>query len=147
MINIDLEQYQGSLNISEKEGKRMVFDPIRKKHLALLPEELVRQSWIQFLVNKYKISPSSIGIEKQFMVGNRPRRFDLVLFQKAIPHVLFEFKSYKASINNDTCFQAAQYNLELKVPFMVVSNGVVHHAFEIDYENQSFQELMDLSFL
>lgn len=32
--------------VAEKDGKRMIFDPVRQKYVALTPEEWVRQHFV-----------------------------------------------------------------------------------------------------
>ena len=41
---------QAAVKITEKAGKRFIFDPIRKKYVALTPEEWVRQHFVHYLV-------------------------------------------------------------------------------------------------
>lgn len=147
MLNINLEKYHSHLRLSTENSQRTVYDPVRKKYYLAQPEELVRQSWIQYLNLEKKIQFSSLGVEKQFTVLGRGRRFDLVLYRKGQPYTLFEFKSFNKKINDDTCFQAAQYNLELKVPYVVVSNGINHFAFEIEFDTSQIKTMGDLSFL
>src|SRR5210317_421185 len=144
MIELDLQKYHKDLNIKEDENGRSLFDPVRKKYVRIQPEELVRQSWIQYLTQECGISIASLGVEKQFSLNNLSRRFDLVFYQKAVAFTLFEFKSFNKSIDNDTAFQAAQYNIELKVPYILISNGVVHYAFSIDFEKNEYRILHDL---
>ena len=38
------------VRIREKEGRREVFDPVRKRFVPLTPEEAVRQSYLRYLV-------------------------------------------------------------------------------------------------
>ena len=147
MLKLNLEKYHSALQFRDEEGVRKIFDPVRRKHYLVQPEELVRQSWIQYLMMEKGITSSSLGVEKSFKVNNVQRRYDLVLYRKAEAYVLFEFKSFKKKINNDTAFQAAQYNLQLRVPYIIISNGIVHYAFALDFENKSFTALDDLSFL
>ncbi len=147
MLKLSLENYHDQLQISEDGGDRYVFDPVRKRHFKIQPEELVRQSWIQMLIAEFNIQTGSLGVEKQFTLLGQKRRFDLVYFKKAIPYVLFEFKRFSVSLSEDTAYQAANYNLELNVPYIVISNGISHFAFKIDKESNECLPLSDLSFL
>jgi len=147
MNNPHLEKYHGSLKFSEEGDQRMVFDPIRKKYYSVQPEELVRQSWIIYLTEARGISTASIGVEKQFKHNGLNRRFDLVIYRKGVPYALFEFKSFNKPVKSDAAYQVAYYNLGLNVPYIIISNGITHHAFEIDFDAKACQALSDLSFL
>jgi len=134
MLDIDLSVYHSDLRLDTNDGNRVIYDPIRKKYLIITPEEIVRQCWILYL-KKEGLSYASLSVEKMIKVGEMRKRFDLVLYVRGIPKVLFEFKSYDIDIQESTCRQAASYNLNLKVPYIVLSNGLEHHAFWVDFEN------------
>ena len=36
--------------VAEKDGKRTIFDPVRRKYVALTPEEWVRQHFVNYLI-------------------------------------------------------------------------------------------------
>lgn len=38
--------------VAEKDGKRMIFDPVRQKYVALTPEEWVRQHFVNYLITR-----------------------------------------------------------------------------------------------
>ncbi|MBT8233605.1 MAG: type I restriction enzyme HsdR N-terminal domain-containing protein [Saprospiraceae bacterium] len=147
MIKLDLSKYHSELKFSESGGKRYVFDPIRKSNFIVQQEELVRQSWIQYLLISCKIREASLSVEKQVVVNKLKKRIDLVYYSKGNPLVLFEFKSFNISINQNAAQQVANYNLQLKVPYIVISNGLDHFAFFVDFEKQTTTPLNDFSFL
>ena len=143
MLEIDLSVYHGQLRIKKDGDRRVIYDPIRKSYFALAPEEIVRQCWLLYLKDS-GISYASVSVEKMIKVGDMNKRFDLVLYVKGIPKVLFEFKSYEIPIKESTCIQAASYNLNLKVPYIVLSNGMVHYAFRVDYATQEVTQLSEI---
>lgn len=147
MIDLNLEKYHEQLIFKEEEGHRYIFDPVRKKYVKVQPEELVRQSWITCLMIDYRISASVLAVEKALKVNTLSRRFDLVLYKRAHAHVLFEFKSFDQSLTSSAAFQAAQYNLVLQVPYVIISNGISHYAFHIDHHAKSTEATKNLSFL
>lgn len=130
-----------------KDNKKYLFDPVRKKELIVQPEELVRQSWIYYLHHEHCISMASLSVEKQIKVGQFSRRYDLIAYKKGIPKVLFEFKSYNVNITDEACRQIASYNLTLSVPYLVISNGIVHFAYHLDHEMNDIKSLSNLTFL
>jgi hypothetical protein len=147
MIDIDLQKYHSSISFRVKNGRRYLLDPVRKKELIVQPEELVRQSWIYYLHLEHNISFASLSIERAVKVGEMSKRFDLILNYKAVPEVLFEFKSFNINITEKTCHQVASYNLGLSVPYIIISNGIVHYAYKIDHEQKNIESVHDLSFL
>jgi len=147
LIPLDLSQYHQFLNIKREKTKQVFFDPVRRDYFIVQPEELVRQSWIHYLNQEHKIQFKSLAVEKQITVGTLKKRFDLVYYLKGQALVLFEFKSFNVNINSDTCFQIASYNTDLKVPYLVISNGINHFAYKIEFENSRVSVLNDLSFL
>lgn len=140
-MNIELSKYHPNLKIERRAKERYIFDPVRKDYFIVQPEELVRQSWIQYIIHEQNISPSSLSVEKQIKVNTSFKRFDMLLYQKAMPLILFEFKSFKSKIDQSVCDQIASYNYALKVPFLVVSNGLEHHIFKVDFEHSRIEEL------
>ena len=147
MIKLKLEDYHDYLKIQEDAGRRSIFDPVRKKYVSVQPEELVRHSWIALLHESYNIPYSVLAVEKTIMLNGISRRYDLVFFTKARPSVLFEFKSFNTALKPEAAFQAAQYNLKPEVPYIVVSNGLEHHAFKVAYSSKSTSPCDSLDFL
>ena len=77
MIDIDFLQYQGQLRRKQSEGKLYVFDPIRKKYLVQMPEEMVRQLVLLFLQQAKGFSKNRLAIEKTLKVNELTKRCDL----------------------------------------------------------------------
>ena len=48
MDKLALPEFQ--VRLSEKDGKTFIFDKVRKKHVALTPEEWVRQHFVNYLI-------------------------------------------------------------------------------------------------
>ncbi len=146
MLNIDLSEYHQFLDITTSDNKQYIFDPIRKRKFVLLPEEMVRQTWICYLNRVHGIAYASLGVEKQIITSGMSKRYDLVYYRKGKPHLLFEFKSFKIKLSDQTAFQAADYNMALRVPYMVLSNGLSSFLYEIDFENKKVREIADFRF-
>jgi len=147
MIDLDLAHYHQFLKMVTIGKKRFVFDPIRKSDFVIQPEELVRQSWIQFLLRDCSVPESTISVERQIKLNKLKKRFDMVIYKKAIPHILFEFKSFNQIIDEQVTQQIANYNMTLKVPYLVISNGLQHHAFSVNHELKTTNALNNLDFL
>jgi Type I restriction enzyme R protein N terminus (HSDR_N) len=144
LLSLDYLQFQSALRIKTTLGKQQVYDPVRKKYVALTPEELLRQLTLQYLL-QYKEYPinrirSEIGIQ----INGMPRRCDIVVFDQAIkPWLLVECKSPKVILNQSVMEQAARYNLSLSVPYMAITNGLHTYSCALDYTANSFLFLED----
>ncbi len=119
-----------------EKGTLQVFDLIRKKFVDLTPEEWVRQHIVHFLIQEKQVPISLISVEKQFILNNTKRRFDVLVFTKDLkPLIIVECKAPEIEINQLTVNQALRYNLELKVPFVLLSNGLQHIFIDLKGEN------------
>jgi hypothetical protein len=143
MQKLNLPEY--SFKFKTREGKDLIFDPLRRKYVRLTPEEWVRQNFVQFLVFEKKYSTALISIEAAVKVNNNPQRADLVVFNRSgIPVLVAEFKAPEIKISQQTFDQIARYNMQLKVPFLIVSNGMEHYCCRIDYENNLYVFLSEI---
>jgi hypothetical protein len=143
MEKLNLPEY--AFRTKTEEGKPFIFDAIRKKFVVLTPEEWVRQNFIRYLKTDKKYPESLMTVEKQIMVNNNPRRFDLLIYTRnGQPHLIAEFKAPNVKITQETFNQVVRYNMALRVERVVVSNGLQHFACEIDYEKNSFSYLPEI---
>jgi hypothetical protein len=122
-----------------------VFDFIRKSYVMLTPEEWVRQQFIHFLVHEKNYPAQLISIEKGIKVLGLQKRFDAVIADRSgQPAVLIEFKSPDVKITQKTFEQVSTYNLQLKVRFLMVSNGLKHYCCKVDFEKRAFEFLTNI---
>lgn len=132
------------MKIVEKEGKQYVFDIIRKKYLVYTPEEKVRQQIIQWMIHELKYPKSNISVEKAIAINGRTKRYDIVVYKNAVPWMLVECKAENVAIQQTTFDQIGAYNIELKVPYLFVSNGSNHYILEIDFERKAYHYLQEM---
>jgi type I site-specific restriction-modification system R (restriction) subunit len=133
------ETYQTKLKLKQTDGRKFIFDPIRKKFFVFAPEELVRQLVILYLIEEKKYPKNGISVEKQIEVNGRQLRFDILVWNKnAEPLVLVECKAPDVKINQATFDQIAQYNLALKVRYLIVTNGTQLFCCEMDYDTKDY---------
>ncbi|MBK8444326.1 MAG: type I restriction enzyme HsdR N-terminal domain-containing protein [Sphingobacteriales bacterium] len=127
------------------EQKNYVYDIVRRKYVVALPEEMVRQSWIHFLVQERGVPKSLINVEKELRVLGMRRRTDLVVFnRRAAPLAIVECKAPQLPITQAVFEQIARYNLTLQVPFLIVSNGLRHFCCHIHLAAGTFEYLPDV---
>ena len=107
----------------------MILDPIRRKYVKLTPEEWVRQNFVQYLINEGKYPAGLIGIEVLFRINKLKKRADILVHnRKGKPVMIVECKSPDIKLDESVFEQIATYNMNYKVPYIVVTNGMVHYA-------------------
>ncbi len=143
MQKLNLPEY--SFKIKNTEGKPFIFDSFRRKYIRLTPEEWVRQNFVQFLVSEKKYSVALIAIEAGVKVNNNPQRADLIVFDRSgNPVLVAEFKAPEIKISQQTFDQIVRYNMQLKVKFLIVSNGLEHYCCSINYTDNSYAFLLGI---
>ena len=70
------------MRVVEKNGKKEVYDPIRKKYVLLTPEEQVRQFVIEFLMEQCDVPAGYISVETGLKVYGNFCRTDLRVYNK-----------------------------------------------------------------
>ncbi len=141
-IKLNLPEY--TYKAIYKDEKTYIFDFIRKKYVLLSDEEWVRQHLINFL--KLKGYPIGlIQVEKKLIVKRLTKRIDILVYNRQLhPFLLVETKSHRNKLDEKTFFQISRYNLALKVPFLMLSNGIQHFIYKVDYKNQTYIPLEKL---
>ena len=134
-----------SIKLKKEGNKTLVFDPIRKKHIVLTPEEWVRQNFIQFLIEEKNYPASLIAVEMVINLLNTKKRCDIVLYNnKGLPQMIVECKAPSIKISQDTFDQIVRYNMTLKTNLMVVTNGLQHYVCMINHQNQCYHFLKEI---
>lgn len=143
MWQLNLPAY--NFRIIKKNEKPFIFDDLRKKFVALTPEEWVRQHFIRFLINVKHYPASLIAIEKQLVINGLKKRCDAVVYSRnAEPLMIIEFKAITVSIAQQTFDQAAVYNSKLKVDYFIISNGLKHYCCRLDKNVLQYNFLDDI---
>lgn len=127
--------------------KPYIFDVVRKKYVALLPEEWVRQHLLHYFIENKQFPKGLIKVEQYIKVNNMKRFTDVSVFNKAgKPVLIAECKSYKIEINRYTFEQIATYGATLQPQYFVLTNGLRHFVYRLDWENAAFEFLKDVPF-
>ncbi len=143
MFRLNLPQY--GIKIGEKDGKRTIFDFLRRKYVALTPEEWVRQHFTHYLVEHKGYPKGLMGNEVELHIGEKRLRCDTVLYNKeGQPRMIIEYKAPTIQIQQKTFDQISAYNLLLHVDYLIVSNGLQHYCCKMEYENQKYLFLQDI---
>lgn len=143
MQQLNLPEY--AFRIKTEDGKTMIFDAIRRKFVALTPEEWVRQNFIEYLKTEKNYPASLMAVEKQITINQMQRRFDLLVYSRTHqPCLIAEFKAPDVKITQDVFDQVVRYNMALKVAGIIVSNGLQHFACKMDYANNTYSYLREI---
>lgn len=131
--------------ITEKDGKRTIFDPVRHRYVALTPEEWIRQHFVHYLIEAKGYPKELVANEVQVKLNGTSKRCDTVVYNRFLePLAIVEYKASHIGITRAVFDQIARYNMVLRVRYLIVTNGVNHYACRIDYENRSYAFLENI---
>ena len=137
MLGLNLPSFE--LKIKKQNNKNYVFDRLRKQFTKLTPEEYVRQHFINYLIEHKNYPEALMANEVAIEVGNLKKRCDTVLYDRFMnPILVVEYKSPTVKITQETFDQIVRYNTTLRVPWLIVSNGLQHFCCKINYENGNY---------
>ena len=143
MVPLHLPAYPAK--IIQCDGKQQIFDILRRKFVALTPEEWVRQHFTHFLIEHKGYPKGLLANEVELRVGDKRVRCDTLLYNKDMqPRMIIEYKAPTIQIQQKTFDQIAVYNLLLHADFLVVSNGLQHYCCQMDYEQHTYSFLKDI---
>ena len=124
-----------AFKIKHEKGRDCIFDPLRKKWLVLTPEEWVRQNFVQYLIQVLHYPASLIGLEKEIKVGERKRRFDIIVCNRnAEPWMLIECKAMEVPLSEGVLDQALLYHQSVQGNYLVITNGSFTKCFMLKPE-------------
>jgi len=124
-----------------KSSAHEIFDPYRRKWVRLTPEEWVRQSFLNHLVEALGYPKGRTGVEFQVSYNALVRRTDAVVFdENGKPLIIIECKAHTVEINENVFYQACMYNRELQAKWLFLTNGITHIAADISGETVRFFE-------
>jgi hypothetical protein len=122
-----------------------IFDGIRKKFVALTPEEWVRQHTVEFICATKGYPRSWVSLERKISLNGLTRRYDIAVFgPDGRIALLVECKAPDVAVSQQTFDQIARYNMALGAAMLMVTNGLQHHFCTIDHQNARYDFLPDL---
>lgn len=123
----------------------MIFDVLRRKYVALTPEEWVRQHFVHFLIEHKGYPTALLANEIELRIGGKHLRADTLLYNKELrPHMLIEYKSPTIALTQKVFDQISAYNLLLHADYLIVSNGMQHICCRMDYEQNTYHFLEEI---
>ena len=143
MLSLNLPPY--ATKVAVRDGKNTIWDIIRRKYVALTPEEWVRQHFVHFLVEHKGYPASLLANEVALTLNGSSRRCDTVLYDRTLsPRMIIEYKAPHIPITQKVFDQISRYNLVFRVDYLIVSNGLSHYCCRMDYDHQSYEFLKDV---
>lgn len=101
-----------------------VWDPLRRKEVALTPEERVRQWFIAVLRDECGVPAYEMMSEATLSYGGKAWRADIVVYRRNMsPAMVVECKRPDVELTREVLEQALRYNLVLDVNWIVITNG------------------------
>ena len=140
MINIQFPSH--SFKIKSENGKEIIFDECRKQWVLLTPEEWVRQNFLQYLIHEKLYPASLIAVEREVVLGDLKKRFDIVVFKNAKPWMIVECKEMHGKLNEAVIKQILNYNITLQAEYLVITNGT--STFALHVQQGKFEWLQKL---
>lgn len=126
-------------------GDLVIFDPLRRKNVALTPEEWVRQNFVAYMTGMLGYPASLMANETAIKLNDTLRRCDTVVYDlHARPLVIVEYKAPDIEITQQVFDQIVRYNMVLRARCLIVSNGMSHYCCLIDYDKSSYSFLTEV---
>lgn len=139
-FSIDFPKYD--LKFRVVDGRREVWDIIRKKYVTLTPEEWVRQLLIHYLTTEKGYPAQLLAVEKGINLNGTHKRCDIVAYNNnGAPQLIVECKAPEVLLTDAVMEQTARYNLVLRVPYLLVGNGNDFYCVAVDLANSSYRFL------
>ena len=140
MNGLNLPTY--NIKVRENKGRRQIYDFLRRKYVALTPEEWVRQHFVHYLAEHLGYPKGLMGNEIALRVGEKRLRCDTVVYDRSLrPVMIVEYKSPEVELTQGVLDQALAYNALLRVDYIVVSNGRQHVCCRLDNEKKEYSFL------
>lgn len=134
-----------------RKNKRCIFDPIRKMLIIESPEEIIRQKFIRYLIDKLKVPESKIGVEvpmsdfKKYARG----KADIIIYGEDedgyhIPMVIIECKAPDVPLTDEVWFQAYKYDNILGTGLIIITNGKYTYGALWDEDDEQYYFIEEL---
>lgn len=122
-----------------------VFDVLRRRYVRLTPEEWVRQHFVSYLLRHKGYPAGLVGNEVSLRLNGTSRRCDTVVFGRdGAPLMIVEYKASGVALTQKVFDQVARYNIVLRTPWLVVSNGMTHACCHLDLTRQTYAFVRDI---
>ena len=119
--------------------RNTIWDPLRKKQVALTPEERVRQWFIGILAQEMEVPMHMMMSEAPLKLGQKQFRADILVYDRAMrPVIIVECKRPEVELTGEVLDQAVRYNMVLGVKVIIITNGTRTHICRCEADGYKF---------
>ena len=119
MTELNLPRYD--VKIRGTRQKPEIYDFLRRRFVALTPEEWVRQHFTHFLVEHMGYPQALLGNEIELHAGSKRLRCDSILYDEQLkPRIILEYKAPSVALTQKVFNQISTYNFLLHVDYLMV---------------------------
>lgn len=122
MLSLSAALSEPALRVHQ--GREEIFDPCRRKWVALSPEEWIRQRLLQQFIEILQIPAGWIAVEKEIELNGLRKRYDVLVHDgTGTPQVLVECKAPNIALNASAMEQLLRYHIRIPVAYLILANG------------------------
>lgn len=144
MTEVLFSQY--TFRTKQQQGKSDIYDIVRKKFVALTPEEWVRQHILHYLIFDKGFSKNLLAVERGITLNGLSKRCDVLVFSNSgVPKMIIECKAPDEKLNQKVFEQIARYNLSLRVEYLWLSNGTQNYCCQLGEKTTLLNTIPSLS--
>ncbi len=144
MQELDLPPFEAKLTQSAT-NQPLIWDGLRRRHVVLTPEEWVRQHVVHYLVAYLGYPRGLLALERGLRYNQRQKRTDLLaLGPTGQPLLLVECKAPHVAIDAAVARQATTYNQTVGAPLLLLTNGLVHYCWRVDFAARTNERLDEI---
>ena len=141
---LDLPPFEAKLSYSAT-NQPLIWDALRRRHVVLTPEEWVRQHVVHYLAQHLGYPRGLLVLERGLRYNQRLKRTDLLAMNPAgRPLLLVECKAPAVKIDAAVARQAATYNQTIGAPLLLLTNGLTHYCWRVDFEKGTNERLAEI---
>ena len=137
---LNAPDYSEYIKIKEDKGHILIYDYIRRRWVKLSNEEWVRQNINIFISQILEVPLSKFANEVSLQYNGLSKRCDSIIYDDfGKPLIIIEYKKPDIKITQKIFDQIFVYNLQLSVPYLIISNGIEHYFCETNFEKKLFK--------
>lgn len=141
---MNLPSFEYELSQGE-DGVIRIYDRLRKKFVALTPEEWVRQHFVNYLISERGYPGGLMANEVSLKLNSTARRCDTLIYSRTgKPVAVVEYKAPSIAVTQAVFDQIARYNSVIGAAYLMVSNGLSHYCCRYDEKSEGYVFLRDI---
>ena len=141
---MNLPSFEYELSQGE-DGVTRIYDRLRKKFVALTPEEWVRQHFVNYLISERGYPGGLMANEVSLKLNSTARRCDTLIYSRTgKPVAVVEYEAPSIAVTQAVFDQIARYNSVIGAAYLMVSNGLSHYCCRYDEKSEGYVFLRDI---